>query len=75
MSAPDQWTHRGWTISYDQPPIPIRSFDWCATHPNYDVDCDQDGFFDNGMKVNAATYEELLEEIDTFEAVLAEDAA
>lgn len=28
------------------PPIPVRSFDWCAVDDNaYDADCDQDGFF------------------------------
>lgn len=73
MSAPDMWTYRGWSISADCPPIPCRDFDWTATHPSYDVDCDQDGFFDNGMKVNAATYKELLAEIDLFELDLAEE--
>lgn len=28
--------HRGWTISFDYPPIPWREFDWTATHPDYD---------------------------------------
>lgn len=29
-------THRGWSISFDFPPIPIRDWDWSATHPDYD---------------------------------------
>lgn len=58
-------TYKGWTISADCPPIPLRSFDWCATSPDYDVDCDQDGFFRcSGQQVHAATYKELLVEID-----------
>lgn len=66
MSADiDQWTHEGWQISYDMKPIPCRDFDWSATSPDYDCDCDQDGFFRcSGQQVHAATYEELLLEIE-----------
>lgn len=64
--APDQWVYRGWKISFDPPPIPVRSFDWQATHPDYDAsyEGEEDGWVDNGLKVNAATYEDLLLEID-----------
>lgn len=63
--TPDMWTHKGWNISVDCPPIPSRAFDWTATSPDYDVDCDQDGFFVcGGQQVHAATYEDLLEEIE-----------
>ena len=41
----DMWTYKGWTISAVYPPIPTRSHDWSATSPDYDADCDQDGFF------------------------------
>jgi hypothetical protein len=68
MSTPataDQWTYKGWQIGFDLKPIPVRSFDWTATSPDYDVDCDQDGFFCcSGQQVHAATYEDLLFEID-----------
>ena len=59
-------THRGWRISYDPPPIPVRTFDWTATHPDYDAEWlgEEDGWQDNGLKVNAPTYAELLAEID-----------
>ncbi|ABD27453.1 hypothetical protein Saro_3018 [Novosphingobium aromaticivorans DSM 12444] len=61
----DMWTYKGWTISVDSPPIPTRAFDWCATSPDYDVDCDQDGYFRcAGEQVHAATYEDLLQEIE-----------
>jgi hypothetical protein len=61
----NQWDYKGWSISYDLTPIPDRSFDWTATSPDYDVDCDQDGFHRaGGEQVHAATYEGLLEEID-----------
>ncbi|MBK6414140.1 hypothetical protein [Sphingopyxis sp.] len=58
-------TYRGWNVHYDHPPIPIRSADWSATSPDYDVDCDQDGFFAcAGQQVHAATYADLVSEID-----------
>lgn len=69
----DQWDYKGWAISYDMTPIPDRSFDWTATSPDYDVDCDQDGFFRaGGQQVHAATYEALLEEIECVIADAAE---
>jgi hypothetical protein len=60
------YTHRGWSISYDPKPIPIRAFDWTATHPDYDAswEGEEDGWVDNGLKVSAATREALCEEID-----------
>ncbi len=69
-----KFTHKGWRISFDMPPIPVRSFDWTATSPDYDVDCDQDGFFRcGGDQVHAATYEELLLEIEC--AIMDREAA
>lgn len=66
MSAPDtMWSYKDWSISFDAKPIPTRQFDWSATSPDYDVDSDQDGFFVCGGEViYAATYEELLQEIE-----------
>lgn len=52
--------YRGWDISYDPPPIPIRQFDWQGTHPDYDGD--EDSRF-----LQAATLEELKADIDEFE--------
>lgn len=73
--ADGMWTYKGWSISVDPKPIPNRSFDWEATHPDYDAWNDGDGWQDNGLSVNAATYEELLEAIDQWEAIAEEDAA
>ena len=57
--------HKGWKISPDYPPIPTRDFDWSATSPDYDVDCDQDGFhICAGQVVHAATYESLIQAIE-----------
>ena len=71
--ASDMWTYKGWAISADYPPIPSRAFDWSATSPDYDVDCDEDGFHQcAGQIVNAATYEGLLQEI---EDAIAEECA
>jgi hypothetical protein len=63
-------TYRGWSISYDPPPIPIRDFDWRATHPDYDASCEDGEWTDNGMKVEARTRDALLAEIDAW---IAED--
>jgi len=63
--ATEPRTYRGWNVNYDYPPIPIRSADWSATSPDYDVDCDEDGFHVcSGQQVHAATYEALCAEID-----------
>ena len=57
--------YRGWSISHDLKPIPARVFDRTATSLDYGVDCDEGGYFCcAGDHVNAATYEELLREID-----------
>lgn len=61
------WNYKGWSISFDAKPIPARQFDWSATSPDYDVDCDEDGFFTcSGEQLYAASYEELLQEIEDY---------
>lgn len=63
--APMADTYRGWTISFDFPPIPCRDFDWSATSPDYDCDCDDGGFFvSSGEVVYARTRDELMQAID-----------
>lgn len=58
-------TYREWRVDFDMPPIPCRDFDWVATSPDYDVDCDEDGFgVCSGSIVHAATFEELTVEVD-----------
>lgn len=72
----DPRTYRGWNVHYDYPPIPIRSADWSATSPDYDVDCDEDGFHVcAGQQVQAATYDELVAEIDAAIATPNDDGA
>ncbi len=57
--------YRNWEINYDPPPIPIRSMDWHGTSPEYDVDCDSDGFFVcGGFQLHAESLESLKEAID-----------
>lgn len=59
--------YRGWTISYDPPPIPARRFDWRATGPNYDAWTEGEGEWrDNGQKATGATREELIADIDAW---------
>jgi hypothetical protein len=62
-------TYRGWSISYDHPPIPIRLMDWSATHPDYDASCEgpeDGGWVSNGKSVTAGTLDELKAEIDVW---------
>lgn len=58
-------TYRGWNVHFDNPPIPLRSMDWSATSPDYDVECD-DGVFvcTAGQQVRATTYDDLVKGID-----------
>ena len=65
-------TYRGWSIHYDPTPIPIRSFDWTATHPDYDASFEDGEWQDNGLVCHAATLADLRGEIDAIEADLAE---
>lgn len=61
----DHMSYKGWSIDFDMKPIPSRAFDWTATSPDYDCDGDSEGFWVcSGHHVSAATYEELLEEIE-----------
>lgn len=61
--------YRGWSVDYDPKPIPIRDFDWTATHPDYDAswEGDQEGWVDNSLKAAAGSYGELCEEIDALQ--------
>jgi len=60
-SLPDRY--RGWSIS----PPEICPF-WTATGPDYDASYEgpEDGWVDNGQKVEARTYKDLLAEIEDF---------
>lgn len=55
-------THRGWSISFDYPPIPFRDFDWSATHPDYDGADDAN----DNRHVCASTREGVIAEIDAW---------
>lgn len=63
-----QWTYKGWAISVDPKPIPCRSFDWSAVSPDYgcEEDCELGPIVTSGEVLYAATYEELLFEIDEY---------
>lgn len=52
-----------WNISFDYGY-------YVAYHDNYDAsyEGEEDGWVDNGMKVSARTYDELIEEIKEFES-------
>lgn len=55
-------THRGWTISFDYPPIPCRDFDWSATHPDYDGAEDAS----DDRVVHGRTRDDVIAAIDAF---------
>lgn len=60
-----QSTYRGWNISYDAKPIPVREFDWTATHPDYDPTPLYSGDPPSDDRyVHAATFEGLIVEVD-----------
>jgi len=61
-------TYRGWTLSFDPPPIPIRDFDWSATGPNFDAswEGEEDGWVGNGEQVFARTRIGVIEEINAW---------
>jgi hypothetical protein len=60
--------YRGWSISYDPPPIPWRGADYRAQHPDYDASYEgpEDGWVSNGKSVEAASIDELMREIDAW---------
>jgi hypothetical protein len=62
-------TYRGWSISFDYPPIPIRDFDWSANHPDYDCAGDAD----DSRLVRAPTLEGVKAEIDAWISENTED--
>ena len=67
--------YKGWAISYDYPPIPVRDMDWSATSPDYDCDGDSEGFHCvQGQMVHAATLKDLYIAIDEAIDENAEDA-
>lgn len=65
VTPPD--TYRGWSISFDYPPIPCRDFDWSAISPDYDCDGDSEGFHQcAGAIVHGSTRDAVIEEIDNW---------
>jgi len=59
-------TYKGWDIRHSVYAF-SRDDQLTATSPDYDVDCDQDGFFCcGGQSFTAATVEELREMIDDY---------
>lgn len=54
--------YRGWSISFDYPPIPCRGFDWSATHPDYDGAEDAN----DGRIVRGHTREAVIAQIDAW---------
>lgn len=56
--------HRGWTIE----PCEFRRDYWTATGPDYDASTDggEGDWIDNGERVEAKGFREILSEIDAF---------
>ena len=59
--------YKGWEISYNPPPIPVRSCDWVAMHPVYEAWTEDEQWVSNGLCLHAPNREELLAEIDAWE--------
>jgi hypothetical protein len=57
-------SYRGWELDFNDAPYGEK---YSATSPNYDVDCDIDGFFVcSGCVLTADTIDELKEAIDEY---------
>lgn len=63
--------YRGWTISFDYPPIPCRHFDWVAMHPDYEAWTEEGIWVSNNLCLHAPSREALLVEIEEWEAEMA----
>lgn len=56
--------YKGWEISHNPPPIPVRSFDWVAMHRDYEAWTEDGRWVTNGLCLHAANREELTAAID-----------
>lgn len=57
--------YRGYTITFDPPPIPIRSMDWHWASENFDAEQESDGTWtSNGLAGHSASLEEAKADID-----------
>ena len=61
-------TYKGWDISYAPPPIPVRSFDWTATHKDYEAWMEDGDWQHNGLCLHAPNRSELLQAIINWDA-------
>ena len=61
-------TYRGWSVSFDHPPIPVRDFDWSAASPDYDASYEgpEDGWASSGEIVHGRTRADVIAAIDAF---------
>jgi hypothetical protein len=64
--------YKNWEISYNPPPIPVRDFDWVAMHPDYEAWTEEGIWVSNNLCLHAANREELLAEIEEWEAEMAD---
>lgn len=62
-----QETYKKWDICHNPAPIPIRAFDWVATHRDYEAWTEDGVWVSNGLCVHAPNRKELLEAIDEWE--------
>lgn len=69
----DKQTHKGWVLNYNPPPIPVRSFDWVAIHPDYEAWTEDGEWVSNNLSLHAPNKKELLLAIDEWELEMADD--
>ena len=69
MTSGKRETYRGWSISYDPPPIPVRDMDWHFVHPDFDAswEGEEDGYVSNGLAGHGASVEDCRAQIDDIE--------
>jgi hypothetical protein len=68
----DKDIYKGWEISYNPPPIPVRSYDWIAMLPEYEAWTEAGCWVSNGLCLHAPNRAELTHNIDEWEAEMAD---
>ncbi len=56
-----------WRISFEPPPISIRSHDWAFVHDDYDASLDDGEWVGNGLGGTAASFADALNECDAID--------
>lgn len=67
--APQDIRFGPWRITYDPPPIPIRTMDWEFSHDDFDAswEGEEDGYVSNGLGGRGSSVEDCKAQIADIE--------